>query len=151
AVVAKRVLSLARREVESSTSVDRKSAITTQARRKHQACEQCKAARPRLEAAIPYIRGGDGKEHLGRFQARWRLTDAAVSAVRPGKTPVWKLLFSERMRQIKLTGREATVVRAIGFAESMLGAGIQDFTRMELDDGPDALNSLMAAGVTVGI
>jgi len=26
------------------------------------------------------------------------------------------------MRQIKLTGREATVVRAIGFTESMLGA-----------------------------
>jgi len=50
------------------------------------------------------------------------------------------------MRQIKLTGREATVLRAIGFAESMLGAEIQDFTRMEVEDVTDTLNSLMAAG-----
>jgi len=50
------------------------------------------------------------------------------------------------MRQIKLTGREATVMRAIGFAESMLGAEIQDFTRMESEDVTDTLNSLMAAG-----
>jgi hypothetical protein len=35
------------------------------------------------------------------------------------------------MRTIKLTGREATVVRAIGFAEGMLGAELQDNTRME--------------------
>jgi hypothetical protein len=50
------------------------------------------------------------------------------------------------MRRIKLTGREATVVRAIGFTESMLGAEIQDFTRMEGEDVTDTLNSLMAAG-----
>ena len=50
------------------------------------------------------------------------------------------------MRFIKLTGREASVVRAIGFAESMLGAEIQDHTRMEFDDVTDTLNSLMAAG-----
>jgi hypothetical protein len=51
------------------------------------------------------------------------------------------------MRFIKLTGREASVVRAIGFAESMLGAEIQDHTRMDLDDVTDTLNSLMAAGL----
>ena len=50
------------------------------------------------------------------------------------------------MRQIKLTGREASVVRAIGFAESMLGAEIQDHVRMEVEDVTDTLNSLMAAG-----
>jgi hypothetical protein len=50
------------------------------------------------------------------------------------------------MRSIKLTGREATVVRAIGFTESMLGAEIQDFTRMELEDVTDTLNALIAAG-----
>ena len=50
------------------------------------------------------------------------------------------------MRQIKLTGREANVVRAIGFAESMLGTEIQDFTRMEVEDVTDTLNSLLAAG-----
>ncbi len=54
--------------------------------------------------------------------------------------------FFGGMRHIKLTGREATVVRAIGFAESMLGAEIQDFTRMEVEDVTDTLNSLMAAG-----
>ena len=55
------------------------------------------------------------------------------------------------MHEIKLTGREATVVRAIGFAESMLGAEIQDFTRMELEDVTDTLNSLMAAGFVESI
>jgi hypothetical protein len=50
------------------------------------------------------------------------------------------------MRQIKLTGREATIVRAIGFTESMLGTEIQDHARMESDDLTDTLNSLLAAG-----
>lgn len=50
------------------------------------------------------------------------------------------------MRQIKLTGREATIVRAIGFCESMLGAEIQDYSRMESEDVTDTLNSLIAAG-----
>ncbi len=55
------------------------------------------------------------------------------------------------MRQIKLTGREATVVRAIGFTESMLGTEIQDFARMEVEDVTDTLNSLMAAGFVESI
>jgi len=50
------------------------------------------------------------------------------------------------MRNIKLTGREATVVRALGFAESMLGAEVMDNTRMEPEDVTDTLNSLMSAG-----
>jgi hypothetical protein len=50
------------------------------------------------------------------------------------------------MRQIKLTGREATVVKAIGFTEAMLGAEIQDNTRMEPEDVTDTLNSLLSAG-----
>jgi len=50
------------------------------------------------------------------------------------------------MRNIKLTGREAAVVRAIGFAESMLGAEIQEYTRMEAEDVTDTLNSLLSAG-----
>ena len=50
------------------------------------------------------------------------------------------------MRQIKLTGREATVVRVIGFAEGMLGGEIQDNARMELEDLTDTLNSLLSAG-----
>jgi hypothetical protein len=50
------------------------------------------------------------------------------------------------MRNIKLSGREATVVRAIGFTEAMMGAEIQDHTRMDVEDVTDTLNSLMSAG-----
>ena len=50
------------------------------------------------------------------------------------------------MRDIKLSGRESAVVRAIGFAESMLGAEILDYTRMEPEDVGDTLNGLIAAG-----
>lgn len=50
------------------------------------------------------------------------------------------------MRKIKLTGREVTVVRAIGFTEGVPGAEIQDATRMEPQDVTDTLNSLMSAG-----
>ena len=59
--------------------------------------------------------------------------------------------FLAIMRLIKLTGREATVVRAIGFTESMLGAEIQDFTRMEMEDVNDTLNGLIAAGFVESI
>jgi hypothetical protein len=55
------------------------------------------------------------------------------------------------MREVKLTGREATIVRAIGFTESMLGAEIQDHVRMESEDVTDTLNSLMAAGFVESI
>ena len=50
------------------------------------------------------------------------------------------------MRHIKLSGREATLVRAIGFTEPMLGAELQDAVHMESDDVTDTLNSLMSAG-----
>jgi hypothetical protein len=50
------------------------------------------------------------------------------------------------MRNVKLTGREASIVRAIGFTESTLGAEIQDYTHMELEDVTDAINSLLSAG-----
>lgn len=55
------------------------------------------------------------------------------------------------MRVIKLTGREASVVRAIGFSDSMLGSEIQDFTRMESQDITDTLNGLLAAGFVESI
>jgi len=50
------------------------------------------------------------------------------------------------MRSVKLTGREASVVRAIGFTEGVLGSEILDYTRMEPEDITDTLNSLMSAG-----
>jgi hypothetical protein len=55
------------------------------------------------------------------------------------------------MRNIKLTGREVSVVKAIGFAEPMLGAEIQDYTRMEPEDVTDTLNSLLSAGFAESI
>ena len=55
------------------------------------------------------------------------------------------------MRAIKLTGREATVVRAMGFTEASIGAEIQDDTRMELEDVTDTLNSLISAGFVESI
>lgn len=65
--------------------------------------------------------------------------------------PVWKLLNFANMREVKLTGREASVVRALGFTEAMLGAEIQDYVRMESEDVTDTLNSLMAAGFVESI
>jgi hypothetical protein len=55
------------------------------------------------------------------------------------------------MRTIKLSGREASVVRALGFTNSMLGAEIQDYVKMESDDVVDTLNSLMSAGFVESI
>ena len=55
------------------------------------------------------------------------------------------------MRAIKLTGREMSVVRAIGFTEAMLGAEIQDSMNMELEDLTDTLNGLIAAGFVESI
>jgi len=43
------------------------------------------------------------------------------------------------------------VVKAIGFAEPMLGAEIQDYTRMEAEDVTDTLNSLLSAGFAESI
>jgi len=59
--------------------------------------------------------------------------------------------FFPGMRTIKLTGREATVVRAIGFTGSVLGSEIQDFTRMESEGVTDTLNGLLAAGFAESI
>ena len=50
------------------------------------------------------------------------------------------------MRNIKLTGREASVVRAIGFADGLLGSEIQEQTHMDPEDVTDTLNSLLSAG-----
>lgn len=55
------------------------------------------------------------------------------------------------MRNIKLSGRETSVVRAIGFTQSMLGTEIQDHTRMEIDDIAETLNGLLAAGFVESI
>jgi len=55
------------------------------------------------------------------------------------------------MRNIKLTGREACVVRAMGFTEAMLGADLQETTHMSAEDVTDTLNSLISAGYAESI
>lgn len=50
------------------------------------------------------------------------------------------------MRMIKLTGREASIVRIIGFTDAMTGAEIQENARMADEDVADTLNSLISAG-----
>jgi hypothetical protein len=55
------------------------------------------------------------------------------------------------VRNIKLSGREATVVRSIGFAEAMMGAEIQDCSHMAVEDITDTLNGLMSAGYVESI
>lgn len=50
------------------------------------------------------------------------------------------------MRRIKLSGRERSVLKAIGFAEGALGADLIEHTQMPPDDITDVLNALLAAG-----
>jgi hypothetical protein len=50
------------------------------------------------------------------------------------------------MRRIKLSGREHSVLKALGFADAVLGSEIQDHTQMQPDDMTDTLNALLAAG-----
>jgi hypothetical protein len=57
----------------------------------------------------------------------------------------------EPMRFVKLTGREASVVRVMGFAEPMIGAEILETTRMDAEDITDTLNGLMSAGFVESI
>lgn len=55
------------------------------------------------------------------------------------------------MRTIRLSGREATVVRAIGFTDAVLGADIQDVTHLDPEDVTDVVNSLISAGFVESI
>ena len=50
------------------------------------------------------------------------------------------------MRRIKLSGRERSVLKSIGFAEGALGAELLEHTQMPPDEMTDVLNGLLAAG-----
>lgn len=50
------------------------------------------------------------------------------------------------MRRIKLSGREHSVLKGVGFAEAVLGSHIQEYTQMQAEDMADTLNALIAAG-----
>lgn len=59
---------------------------------------------------------------------------------------VCEVLFNLPMRRIKLSGREHAVLKALGFANAVPGAEVQDYTQMQPDDLTDVLNALLAAG-----
>ena len=50
------------------------------------------------------------------------------------------------MKNIRLSGREATVVRSLGFALGMNGTELVEHTRLSADDLVDVLNGLMEVG-----
>jgi DNA-binding MarR family transcriptional regulator len=50
------------------------------------------------------------------------------------------------MREMKLTGRERSIIRAIGLTESTSGLEIQKGTDMDPHDLIDTLNGLLAGG-----
>ncbi len=50
------------------------------------------------------------------------------------------------MRKIKLTGREANVIRTIGFNLALTGAEILEITKIAPEDLTDILNGMMTVG-----
>ncbi|MBS0660661.1 MAG: hypothetical protein JSR82_20770 [Verrucomicrobia bacterium] len=50
------------------------------------------------------------------------------------------------MREIKLSGREIVVVRALGFALGQTGTELIDNTKLEAEQLTDVLNGLLSAG-----
>ncbi len=50
------------------------------------------------------------------------------------------------MRRIKLSGRERSVLKTIGFAEAIPGTQVLEYTQIQLDDLADVMNALLAAG-----
>ncbi len=55
------------------------------------------------------------------------------------------------MREIKLSGREAVVIRAIGFAVGVSGQELLDATRIEPDQLVDILNAMISAGLVESV
>ena len=56
------------------------------------------------------------------------------------------MVASIPMREIKLTGREATVIRHLGFAGGMSGEELFERARLEPEDLVDVLNGLLSVG-----
>ena len=50
------------------------------------------------------------------------------------------------MRRIKLSGRERSVLKAVGFADAIPGEQIREHTQIPPEDLTDVLNALLAAG-----
>ena len=50
------------------------------------------------------------------------------------------------MRRIQLSGRERSVLKAVGFAAGAFGSELLESTHMQVEDLTDTLNALLAAG-----
>ena len=50
------------------------------------------------------------------------------------------------MKNIRLSGREATVIRSLGFGLAMSGSELLEHARLEENDLVDVLNGLMEVG-----
>ena len=50
------------------------------------------------------------------------------------------------MKQIRLSGREAAVIRSLGFGLAVSGTELQENTRLAADDLADVLSGLMEVG-----
>lgn len=59
---------------------------------------------------------------------------------------MFALDFSPTMKQIKLTGREMAVLRAIDYANGSTGAEIAERTHIEAEDIVDILNGVCEVG-----
>lgn len=55
------------------------------------------------------------------------------------------------MREIKLSGRESVVIRAIGFAVGVSGQELLEATRIESDQLVDILNGMISAGLVESV
>ncbi len=55
------------------------------------------------------------------------------------------------MREIKLSGRERVVIRAIGFAVGVTGQELLEATRIEPDQLVDILNAMLSSGLVESV
>src|SRR5689334_15583868 len=109
------MLSLARDPAQPAGSARGNIDVETQEREQQQASQQCQIARPRLGASIPKFCRWNGPKRPVKHHRQKRLSLFQLAAI-----GMEAANFSADMRTIKLSGREASVVRAIGFTNSML-------------------------------
>ncbi|OAI43302.1 hypothetical protein AYO41_02155 [Verrucomicrobia bacterium SCGC AG-212-E04] len=55
------------------------------------------------------------------------------------------------MREIKLSGRERVVIRAIGFAVGVTGQELLDATRIEPEQLVDIINAMLSSGLVESV
>ncbi len=103
-------------------------------RQEQQARQQCEAAQPRLDAAISHFCRSNGKEHSARPSPAWCLINTRKPMLQPSKASVWKLLFFEPIAHDQADWAGSIRGPRHWFYESMLGAEIQDYVRMESED-----------------